>query len=71
MQRHLWPPSFLIHRLVHRTPAAFADADAERDALAKIIHELNALETPDQAAPRPMPIRMPVFVFVMTGCVRT
>jgi hypothetical protein len=43
MQRHLWPPSFLIIGSFI-TPVAFADADAERDALAKIIHELNALE---------------------------
>ena len=43
MQRHLWLPSFLVIGLFI-TPAAFADADAERDALAKIIHELNALE---------------------------
>ena len=44
MKRHLWLPSFLIIGLVV-TPAAFADADAEREALAKIIHELNALES--------------------------
>lgn len=43
MKRHLWLPSFLIIGLVV-TPAAFADADAEREALAKIIHELNALK---------------------------
>jgi hypothetical protein len=43
MQRHLWLPSFLIIGSFI-TPAAFADADAQRDALAKIIHELNALE---------------------------
>ena len=43
MQRHLWLPSLLITGLFI-TPAAFADADAERDALAKIIHELNTLE---------------------------
>lgn len=43
MQRHLWPPSFLIIGFFIM-PVAFADADAERDALAKIIHELNALE---------------------------
>ena len=43
MKRHLWLPSFLIiGSLV--TPVVFADADVERDALAKIIHELNALE---------------------------
>ena len=44
MKRRLWLPSFLIIGLVV-TPAAFADADAEREALAKIIHELNALES--------------------------
>ena len=43
MKRHLWLPSFLIIGLVV-TPSAFADADAEREALAKTIHELNALE---------------------------
>ena len=43
MQRHLWPPSFLIIAFFIM-PVAFADADAERDALAKIIHELDALE---------------------------
>ena len=43
MKRHLWLPSFLIIGLVV-TPAAFADADAEREALPKIIHELNALK---------------------------
>jgi len=44
MKRRLWLPSFLIIGLVV-TPAAFADADAEREALAKIIHELNALDS--------------------------
>ena len=44
MKRHLWLPSFLIIGLVV-TPTAFADADAEREALAKVIHELNALES--------------------------
>jgi len=43
MKRHLWLPSFLIIGLAI-TPAAFADADAEREALAKIILELNTLE---------------------------
>ena len=38
-----WLPSFLIIGLAI-TPAAFADVDAEREALAKIIHELNALD---------------------------
>ena len=42
MKRHLWLPSFLIIGLVV-TPAAFADADAEREALAKVIHELKAI----------------------------
>ena len=43
MIRSLWLPSFLIiGSLV--TPVAFADADAEREALARITHELNALE---------------------------
>ena len=42
MKRHLWLPSFLIIGLAI-TPAAFADA--EREALAKIIHELNTLES--------------------------
>ena len=44
MKRHLWLPSFLIIGLVV-TPAAFADADAEREALATVIHELNALDS--------------------------
>ena len=44
MKRHLWLPSFLIIGLAI-TPVAFADADAEREALAKIIHELNTLES--------------------------
>ena len=44
MKRHLWLPSFLIIGLVV-TPSAFADADAEREALAKVIHELNALDS--------------------------
>ena len=44
MKRHLWLPSFLIIGLVV-TPAAFADADAEREALAKVIHEPNALDS--------------------------
>jgi RAQPRD family integrative conjugative element protein len=44
MKRNLWLPSFLIIGLVV-TPAAFADADAEREALAKVIHELNALDS--------------------------
>lgn len=44
MKRHLWLPSFLIIGLAI-TPAVFADAGAEREALAKIIHELNTLES--------------------------
>ena len=43
MKRQFWPSTFLILGLCV-APAAFADADAEREALAKIIHELNALE---------------------------
>ena len=44
MKRHLWLPSFLIIGLVV-TPAAFANAAAEREALAEVIHELNVLES--------------------------
>tara|TARA_R110001592_G_scaffold238751_1_gene498598 strand:- start:502 stop:804 length:303 start_codon:yes stop_codon:yes gene_type:complete len=43
MKRQPWLPFLLIIGLV-ATPAALADADAEREALAKITHELNALE---------------------------
>ena len=43
MKRQFWPSTFLILGL-SVAPAAFADVDAEREALAKIIHELNALE---------------------------
>ena len=45
MKRQFWPSTFLILGL-SVTSAAFADADAdaEREALAKIIHELYALE---------------------------
>ena len=43
MKRQPWLPFLLIIGLV-ATQSAFADADAEREALAKIIHELNALE---------------------------
>jgi len=43
MKLHLWLPSFLIMGMVV-TPTVFADADAEREALVKVIHELNALE---------------------------
>lgn len=44
MKCHLWLPSYLIIGLAI-TPVAFADARAEREALAKIIHELNTLES--------------------------
>ncbi len=44
MKRHLWLPSFLIIGLAI-TPVAFAAAGAEREALAKIMHELNTLES--------------------------
>jgi RAQPRD family integrative conjugative element protein len=44
MKRQFWPSTFLILGLCI-APAAFADADAEREVLAKIIHEINALET--------------------------
>jgi RAQPRD family integrative conjugative element protein len=44
MKRQFWASTFLILGLCV-APAAFADADAEREALAKIIHELNAHET--------------------------
>ena len=43
MKRQFWPSTFLILGLCI-APVAFADADAEREALAKVIHELNALE---------------------------
>ena len=43
MKRQFWPSSFLILGLAV-APTAFADADAEREALAQIIHELNAFE---------------------------
>ncbi|MEZ5573738.1 MAG: RAQPRD family integrative conjugative element protein [Halioglobus sp.] len=43
MKSQFWPSSFLILGL-SVTPTAFPDADAEREALAQIIHELNALE---------------------------
>lgn len=44
MKRQFWPSTFLILGFCI-APASFADADAEREALAKIIHEINALET--------------------------
>jgi RAQPRD family integrative conjugative element protein len=43
MKRQFWPSTFLVIGL-SVTSAALADAGAEREALAKIIHELNALE---------------------------
>ena len=43
MKRQFWQSTFLVLSL-SIAPAAFADVDAEREALAKIIHELNALE---------------------------
>ena len=43
MKRQFWPSNFLILGLLV-TQAAFSDADAEREALANIIHEINALE---------------------------
>ena len=43
MKRHIWLPIFLL--IVSMTPViASADTGAERDALAKVIHDLNALE---------------------------
>ena len=42
MKRHPWLLSFLIIGSL-TTPVAFADADVEREALARITHELNAL----------------------------
>lgn len=44
MKRQFWPSTFLILGL-SVTQVAFADADAEREALAKVIHELNALDS--------------------------
>ena len=43
MKRQFWPSTFLVIGL-SVTSAALADAGAERETLAKIIHELNALE---------------------------
>lgn len=43
MKYRLWLPSFLIIGLFS-TPTAFAHADAEREALVKLVHELNLLE---------------------------
>jgi len=39
----LWPTTFLILGL-SITPVAFSDAGAEREALARIIYEINALD---------------------------
>lgn len=39
MKRQFWPSIFLIPGL-SVTPVAFADVDAEREALAKIINEI-------------------------------
>ena len=44
MKRQFWSSTFLILGLCF-TPVAFADADAESESLAKIIHELNVLES--------------------------
>jgi len=44
MKRQFWPSIFLTLGLCF-TPAVFADADAERESLAKILHELNVLES--------------------------
>jgi RAQPRD family integrative conjugative element protein len=43
MKSQFCPSTFLILGLLVM-PAAFADADAEREALANIIHEIEALE---------------------------
>ena len=43
MKRHLWLPSFLVIGLLI-SPITLADTGAEREALAKIIHDLNTLE---------------------------
>ena len=43
MKLQFWLSTFLILGL-SVTPAAFSDAVAEREALAKITHELNSLE---------------------------
>ena len=43
MKRQFWPSTFLVIGL-SVTSAALADTGAEREALAKIIHELNVLE---------------------------
>ena len=43
MKRQFWPSTVLILGL-SVVPVVFAEADAEREALAQIIHELNALK---------------------------
>ncbi len=43
MKRHLWLLSFLLIESMAPVIAS-ADTGAERDALAKVIHDLNALE---------------------------
>ncbi len=44
MKRHLWLPSFLL--IGSMAPViASADTGAERDVLAKVIHDLNALDS--------------------------
>ncbi len=44
MSRHLWQIiSFIMGLAI--APAMHADADAEREALARIIHELQAIES--------------------------
>ena len=43
MKCHLWLPSFLVIGLLI-SPITLADTRAEREALAKIIHDLNTLE---------------------------
>ena len=52
------------------TPALYADADAEREALARIVHELQAIESLITQA-QAKPITMRAFGFSMTGCART
>ncbi len=49
---------------------AIADADGERAALARIIHELQAIGPLITEAQLLKPIRMPVFVSSMSGCAR-
>ena len=44
MSRHLWQIISLIIG-ISISPAMYADADAEREALARIIHELQVIES--------------------------